>query len=500
MRKFGKGNRAANWSCFLCGTKRPAAAAPTPKELADAKAEAIGEKPKPKGGPKDPQAAKAPADTPTKPSKRQLRRDARAKKKLLADEDWEGWIVWGSDNAVEAVAPTAVAAEAAAGDSPGTPAAKAAGASLDALPALSVAEKDRRRTLGLPMQAPPLTFNSRYPIPSKLVLATPKEAVAAALAGNASVKAASLKETVEKQAKAALGAAETFGAKHQITLLAQEELKKSKEELAAVEEHAPPAISKPAAQKIARACRKAQERHTERSQKDEAGMEKAEAKFTADVAALRKEIAGLEERIATVTSASLASQEAWRSRHLAIDAHEADVIREFRDQVALASPSGLEGDFLDEELPDISTVDEDLAKLKDLDLFAEDLAVEDIPNILLEGTSDSDAAILNSIGAFYLAAPVCVQLPAVTYTLLGLKDPMHAKTLVGDKVWSAIYQGKEVVASDWVPRQLVEILRCSMNNLASQHVKREDHPQAMVDAKLSLAQAKANMRSSPYSA
>ena len=77
---------------------------------------------------------------------------------------------------------------------------------------------------------------------------------------------------------------------------------------------------------------------------------------------------------------------------------------------------------------------------------------------------------------------------------------MHAKTLVGDKVWSAIYQGKEVVASDWVPRQLVEILRCSMNNLASQLVKREDHPQAMVDAKLRLAEAKANMRSSPYSA
>ena len=321
MRKFGKGNRGSNWHCFLCGTKRPEAAAPTPKELADAKAEASGEKPK---GAKEPRAAKAPAATPAKPSKRQLRRDAKAKKQALADEA-EGRGGWGAEDEEEEVVPTPpVVAVAAAQDSPGTPAWWAAGGSLNAPPAPSAAEKERRKALGLPAQAPLPTFTARYPVPTKLALASPKEALAAALAGNASVKAASLKETVEKQGKAALGAAETFGAKHQITLLAQEELKKSKEELAAVEEHAPPAISKPAAQKIARACRKAQERHTERSQKDEAGMEKAEAKFTADVAALRKEIAGLEERITTVTNASIASQEAWRSRLLAIDAHETE--------------------------------------------------------------------------------------------------------------------------------------------------------------------------------
>ena len=487
MCKFGKGNRANKTHCRLCWTIRPAAARPSPKELADAKAEAVG---KAKKEPQPPKAPGAPV------SKRQQRRDARALKKKLADEaeGWEGWVE-EIDEDKEEQAPLAAAA---VGDTPGTPAAQAAGGSLGAQPALSAATKERLKALGLPPQPLTVNFVTRYPVPSKLTLLTPKEVVASALAGNASVKAAQLKEAVVKQGAAAQSAADSFGAKHQITLLAQAELKRTKEELTAVEEHAPPAISKPAAQKIARACRKAQERHTERSQKDDAGMEKAEAKFTEDVAALRSEIAGLEERIVSLTSAQSASQGAWRSRLLALSAHEIDVIREFKDQVSLASPNGLEADFLEDEL-DSSKVDEELTKLEDLELASEEISLVDIPVILLEGATEDDSAILNAIGAFYLSAPVCVSLPAVSYTLLGVADPTFVKNIVGSKIWSAIYKDKVPCATDWVPRQLVEILRCGMNNLAAQLTKRTDHTQAVIDAKARMAQAKANARSSPYS-
>ena len=502
MRKFGRGNRAANGHCFLCGTKRPAAAAPTPKELADAKAEAAGETSKGKSESKSKKEQKPPKAPDAPPSKRRLRRDAKAMRKAEADaaEGWGGFV--DSDKEEEE--------EEAAVETPkaapprllqGAPAAKAAGAPLGKLPPaplMSAAEKERLKALGLQVEAPTVSFKTRYPIPTKLTLGTPKEAVAAAMAGNASVKAAALKEAVAKQTKAVESAVDSFGNKHQIAVLAKAELAKTKEELVAVSEHAPPSVSKAAAQKIARALRKAQDNHTERLLKDQAGMEKAEAKFAADNQALRDAIEELEGRIDNLCSARSASQEAWQLRMLAIAAHETDVAREFKDQIALATPGGLELDFADGEDASAETVDEDLAKLSDLDLCAADLALEDIPAILLEKAEEADVVVLNSIGAFYLSVPLGVALPAVTYTLLGVADPLFAKGLVGDKIWDAIYKTKVPVAEDWVPRQLVEILRCTLNSLASQLVKREDHPQAVVAAKARLAQAKANARSSPY--
>ena len=462
MRKFGKGNRQSNWHCFLCGTKRPTPAAPTPKELADAKAEASGEKPK----------------TPAAASKRQLRRDKKAKAKADAEkaEGWEGFVDEtkpDDDDEVIEVKPPRTATQGAA---QGTPAAKAAGVSLGSQPALSAAEKERLIALGLQVVPPKVSFKGRYPIPTKLTLGTPKETVAASMAGNASVKAAALKEAVGKQTKAVELAVDSFGSKHQITVLAKAELVKTKEELVSVSEHAPPPVSKAAAQKIARALRKAKDHHAERLQKDQTGMEKADAKFAADRQCLRDAIEELEGRIENLCDARTASQEAWLSRMQSIATHETEVAREFKDQIALATPGGLEHDFDEDDGEDIKvdSIDEDLAKLKDLNICATNLLPSDIPKVVLEAAEPSQIVVLNALGAFFLSAPVCAPLPPVSYELLGVPDTAFVKNLVGDKVWKAFYKDRTVASSDWVPRQMVEIIRCCLNELGDQLAKRSD--------------------------
>ena len=347
---------------------------------------------------------------------------------------------------------------------------------MAAQPALSAAEKERLVALGLQVVPPKVSFKGRYPIPTKLTLGTPKETVAAAMAGNASVKAAALKEAVAKQTKAVEFAVDSFGSKHQITVLARAELAKTKEELTAVSEHAPPPVSKAAAQKIARALRKAQDNHTERLQKDQAGMEKADAKFAADNQCLRDAIEELEGRIENLCDARTASQEAWSSRMRSIATHETEVVREFKDQIALATPGGLEHDFDEDDGEDIKvdSIDEDLAKLKDLNICATNLLPSDIPKVVLEAAEPSQIVVLNALGAFFLSAPVCAPLPPVSYELLGVPDTAFVKNLVGDKVWKAFYKDRTVASSDWVPRQMVEIIRCCLNELGDQLAKRSD--------------------------
>ena len=95
----------------------------------------------------------------------------------------------------------------------------------------------------------------------------------------------------------------------------------------------------------------------------------------------------------------------------------------------------------------------------DLLLTVTAISVRDIPKVDPANASAEENEILNGMLAFFQNSPSGRPLPPLAYQDIGIKAVTVMLTLVGQKIWSAFYADRAVLETDYIPWQLLEMLR-----------------------------------------
>ena len=94
------------------------------------------------------------------------------------------------------------------------------------------------------------------------------------------------------------------------------------------------------------------------------------------------------------------------------------------------------------------------------------IAITDVPQTDPASATAEQVAILNGMLAFFKSSPAGTPMPPLTYADVGVAASNVMSALVGQKIWAAFYGKKVVEGTDYVPWQLLEMLRHAVSAAA----------------------------------
>ena len=95
-----------------------------------------------------------------------------------------------------------------------------------------------------------------------------------------------------------------------------------------------------------------------------------------------------------------------------------------------------------------------------------------LPTLEIGTASDQNNIVLNALAAVFSNYHPLERAPSMTYgQLVGAAEQSNCDTIramVGQAFWEGLYGPRTVTAADWVPKQLVEVLRHQVRELQAQ--------------------------------
>jgi hypothetical protein len=350
---------------------------------------------------------------------------------------------------------------------------------------------ERLAALGLPWKKLE-EVKDTYPLPRDTPLLTAEQTVAKALEGEVSETIAARQKANAKLLGACEGLRLSLGEKDELYLQSCKRLKADTEDLQRVVKKATPKnasvqeIAKATCLRLKLAKQNAETAHAERRKRQAKGKGSGKERHEKDVGAIDKLVEELREHRQRLCVEFEESEIAWTEMSRQLDCREEEVINLLDKKIAAAGPVGgsiliAPGAVADgvaaaaaTELPgDDNDLDED-ADYADLTLSAGSTQPEDVPTIVIKDATADEKEALEVAWAFLEAVrmtPMGTPTPPTTYTQMGLGHVAIAQTLVGKEIWKKVYgPEREVGPDDWVPWELMELIRVALEKAKTELV------------------------------
>ena len=310
----------------------------------------------------------------------------------------------------------------------------------------------------------PATMYAQPPPPAT---GTIEQAVAKALAGEVSVAISAQQQTVYNLSAAA-DAARVFGVKDELFIMAKKRLDAATSALKLLTDKAPAVGSQSVVEKLKKARQSWIVYVTDANEGRAKGKEKAGAKHQADLDTIDQQIERLKSLRQTVVTTFANTEAAFRKAQEARERWNKDIASRIDDRIMLVTPIGGEGvdGPGEEELGESENAAPATVNYSELMLTASDISQEDVPAVDIEAATAEQKAVLEAIWAYFealRAAPMGMPTPPTTFQQMGAGHVHIAQTLVGVKIWRAVYGATRVVQpTDFVPWQMLNLLRHAM--------------------------------------
>ena len=362
--------------------------------------------------------------------------------------------------------------------------------------------KARLAELGLCIPEP-ADSGTWYAAPRERARPSADYLVAQALLGEASETIAAKQAAIEKLAAGTESLRLALGAKDGIYLQSKERLEKDQAELTKLlekEKKAPTTGTEAAGERLSLARQNVVVKQTERLAWRGKGRNNAKHRHETDVLAFEEAIKMLSERLDICKTAYATVQKAWvEDDKVGADLHK-EVLELLDKKIAAVVPAGgQDPPELGGEVPGVvaaalpAGVD-----YGDLKLVAQGATAADIPDVNVEAATPEQKLVLENVWAYFTAlqsAPIGAPVPPTTYEQMGAGHVSIAGTLLGSKIWVAVYgPTREVQPTDLVPWQIMDLLKAALGKAQEKiTTNKEASDRARKALRAAMGSAKSNL-------